>query len=101
MRIRLSDTRCQKDLHTADARYHEDCRKSFMRGIQLGRSISEKVLKEHWDQKMTLQQNLKDLGLAYNANSSIAKLKQRTKQPTWFGALVHSETVVDTHEKKY
>ena len=41
--------------------------------------IEDKVLKEHWDQKKTLQQNLKDLGLAYNANSSIAKLKQRTK----------------------
>ena len=30
MRVRLSDTRCSFDLHTADARYHEDCRKNFM-----------------------------------------------------------------------
>ena len=43
--------------------------------------IGDKVLKEHWDEKKTLQQNMKDLGLAYNANSSIAKLKQKQKQP--------------------
>ena len=30
VRVRLSDTRCSFDLHTADARYHEDCRKNFM-----------------------------------------------------------------------
>ena len=30
VRVRLSDTQCSFDLHTADARYHEDCRKNFM-----------------------------------------------------------------------
>ena len=30
VRLRLSDNRCQKDLHTADARYHDGYRASFM-----------------------------------------------------------------------
>ena len=29
VRVRLSDTRATHDLHAADARYHEDCRKRF------------------------------------------------------------------------
>ena len=28
-RIRLCDDHCKYDLHTADARYHENCRKVF------------------------------------------------------------------------
>ena len=31
IRTRLSDPRCSHDLHAADARYHEDCRKKFMK----------------------------------------------------------------------
>ena len=29
VRVRLSDTRANHDLHAADARYHDDCRKNF------------------------------------------------------------------------
>ena len=35
------------------------------------------VLKEHWDQRKTLQQNLKDLGLAYNPNDVVKIPKQK------------------------
>ena len=31
VRVRLSDSRCASDLHAADGRYHEDCRKNFTR----------------------------------------------------------------------
>ena len=27
----MNDRRCSYDLHSADARYHDDCRKNFMR----------------------------------------------------------------------
>ena len=30
VRVRLSDPRAASDLHAADARYHNDCRKSFL-----------------------------------------------------------------------
>ena len=30
VRLRISDTRCLKDLHTADARYQDDCRKKSL-----------------------------------------------------------------------
>ena len=41
VRIRLSDDRCQYDLHTADARSHENCRKLFTnwRNISYGNSL--------------------------------------------------------------
>ena len=74
MRIRLSDTRCQKELHTADARYHEDCRKSFMRGIQLGRSISEKVLKEQ-----------------DNCLIDIARVMENDKTKVWSSIELHND----------
>ena len=32
VRIRLSDPQAASDLHTADAMYHNDCRKTFMGG---------------------------------------------------------------------
>ena len=35
------------------------------------------VLKEHWDKRKTLQQNLKDLGLAYNPNDVVKIAKQK------------------------
>ena len=43
MRIRLSDDRCQYDLHTADAQYHENCRKVLAnRGnISFRKKVSE------------------------------------------------------------
>ena len=30
VRVRLSNSRAASDLHAADARYHNDCRKSFL-----------------------------------------------------------------------
>merc|ERR1712113_199502 len=44
-------------------------------------AIGDKVLKEHWDSSKTLKQNMKELGLAYDANSSIKELQKR-KKPT-------------------
>ena len=43
VRIRLNDDRCQFDLHTADARYHENCWKVFTnwRNISFGKKVSE------------------------------------------------------------
>jgi len=34
-------------------------------------AIGNEVLKQHWDEKKTLQQNMKDLGLAYDSNNAI------------------------------
>merc|ERR1712150_142592 len=42
-------------------------------------AIGDKVLKEHWDSSKTLKQNMKELGLAYDANSSIKELQKRKK----------------------
>ena len=43
MRIRLSDAPCQYDLHTADARCHDNCRKVFTnwRNISFGKKVNE------------------------------------------------------------
>jgi len=38
VRLRISDTRCLKDLHTADARYHDDCRKKFLNPKEVDRA---------------------------------------------------------------
>ena len=57
VRIRLSDDRCQYDLYTADARYHENCRKVFTnwRNISIGKQVNEfqdkafdKLTQEMW-----------------------------------------------------
>ena len=45
--MRLSDERCLRDLHTADARYHEDCRKTFMNKRKLSNIASSLAVKDN------------------------------------------------------
>lgn len=40
-------------------------------------AIGDKTLNEHWDNSKTLQQNLKDLGLAYDPNSTVGIPRKR------------------------
>ena len=51
VRVRLSDTRANHDLHAADARYHDDCRKNFSnyRNIAHAKKETRKVVDEAYD----------------------------------------------------
>ena len=55
VRVRLSDQRCQQDLHTADARYHESCRKTFMSKRKISQTQPSLMTKDSAFEVLTQQ----------------------------------------------
>ena len=76
MRIHLSDDRCQYDLHTADARYHENCRKVFTnwRNISFGKKVNE--FQDEVFDKFT-QEMRKDISKSWTRRTLIKKVKEK------------------------
>ena len=50
VRVRLNDVRASHDLHAADGRYHEKCRKLFSNKRNVSSaSLGDKVIDEYFD----------------------------------------------------
>ena len=93
MRIHLSDDRRKYDLHTADERYHENCREVFTnwRNIEFGEKVNEfqdeafdkltqemrKDISKWWTSVELHEKYMKTNGCINSRKMRIAKVKEK------------------------